>query len=99
MQRAIPWRKIARGSFAASVALFAAGATLLAIDDPSQLVALVAIGLAVAGYGGLGMLLASRRPQNPLGWLFLAVAFSFVVWIFAMSYATRKNCTDWRSES
>jgi hypothetical protein len=38
-------------------------------------------------FAGVGVLIATRRPQNPIGWLFIAVGFLFLFPVFATDYA------------
>ena len=41
----------------------------------------------VAGYAIVGWLIASRRPDNSIGWIFLAIALSLAGLLFANTYA------------
>src|SRR2546423_7559295 len=41
------------------------------------------------GYGSFGVFLASRRPGNPIGWLFQAVALASALLVFADEYWIR----------
>ena len=43
----------------------------------------------VLGYGGVGALIASRHPQNAIGWLFCAIATVFALSAFADEFVTR----------
>jgi signal transduction histidine kinase len=43
----------------------------------------------VLGYGGVGALMASRRPGNAIGWLFCATATVFALSAFADEFVTR----------
>jgi signal transduction histidine kinase len=47
------------------------GASLLSSDG--------AFALTVVVFGALGAILASRRPSNPIGWIYLATAFTFAL--------------------
>ncbi|HZJ51916.1 MAG TPA: hypothetical protein VFF07_14005 [Actinomycetota bacterium] len=38
-------------------------------------------------FAGTGVLIAARRPQNPIGWMFIAVGFLFLFPVFATDYA------------
>ncbi len=74
--RASAW--LAWSSFALALLFLAAGAMLRSPDASFFLLfALIAVPFAV-----VGVLVASRRPRNPIGWLFLAFA---VVAAFAVS--------------
>jgi signal transduction histidine kinase len=44
--------------------------------------------LAIAASTGVGVVLATRRPENPIGWLLLANGFVLVLAGFAESYAS-----------
>jgi signal transduction histidine kinase len=47
----------------------------------------------VLGYGGVGALMASRRPGNAIGWLFCATATVFALSAFADEFVTRGLAT------
>jgi signal transduction histidine kinase len=47
----------------------------------------------VLGYGGVGALMASRRPRNAIGWLFCATATVFALSAFADEFVTRGLAT------
>jgi signal transduction histidine kinase len=70
--------------------LLAAGITLTVLngwtDDP--FIAAVAP-LTLLGFATVGALIASRHRQNPIGWLFLAFAFSFAMAGVADEYVVR----------
>jgi hypothetical protein len=38
-------------------------------------------------FAGMGVLIAARRPHNPIGWMFIAVGFLFLFPVFATDYA------------
>ncbi|MDQ3660049.1 MAG: hypothetical protein M3454_03110 [Actinomycetota bacterium] len=40
-------------------------------------------------FAGMGVLIAARRPQNPIGWMFIAVGFFLLFPLFATEYALR----------
>ena len=40
-------------------------------------------------FAGVGMLIGARRPQNPIGWMFIAVGFFLLLPLFATEYALR----------
>jgi len=44
--------------------------------------------LAMLGYAGFGGLIAARRPENPIGWLFLAAGLTYQVFTLAGGIAT-----------
>src|SRR5437867_3780781 len=60
----------------------------------------VFIPLAIAmvlGYSTVGMLLASRNPRNPMGWLMMVVGIIFIVSGLASEYATYAYKTNPRA--
>ena len=60
---------------------------MILVDRPSDAAFIVLIGLPAAIYAIVGGLVARRRPENPIGWLFSAVGFSLVLWMFGLAYA------------
>ena len=71
-------RTLARGAFAVSAALSAVAVVflVLAIDVPSLPNEFGPKGFAIAfalSLGGMGGVVASRRPENPIGWIFCVV--------------------------
>jgi hypothetical protein len=82
-------RRLAWALAALTVALAAATAALAIADDGTRLPAaeggsVDALGelmfaLMVVAFGGLGALLATRRPRNPIGWILVESAFSLGV--------------------
>jgi hypothetical protein len=38
-------------------------------------------------FAAMGVLIAARRPQNPIGWMFIAIGFFFLFPVFATDYA------------
>jgi hypothetical protein len=67
--RASAW--LAWSSFALALLILAAGLMLRSPDASSFLL----FALIAAPFAVVGALVASRRPRNPIGWLFLAFAF------------------------
>ena len=74
--RAAAW--LAWSSFALALLILAAGLILRSSDASFFLL----FALIAAPFAVVGVLVASRRPRNPIGWLFLAFA---VVAVFAVS--------------
>ena len=60
-----------------AVAAYAASAMLLA-EKPGALT-LVILLAAYAPYAGVGSILVTRRPRNPIGWVLLAIGWTFAV--------------------
>jgi signal transduction histidine kinase len=75
-------RTIAAAS--ATAALAAIAVSLQTIDDDTPGLVILLVPLTI--YGSIGMLMASRHPANPLGWLFLAVAAVIGFTTFAAAY-------------
>ena len=84
---------LAFGVFALTLAMAAAATGLLLIDpipiDSGDRPWVIAQFCFAAGYGSFGLFLASRRPGNPIGWLFQAVGLASAVLLFAEEYAIR----------
>ncbi|MGI8615632.1 MAG: sensor histidine kinase [Actinomycetota bacterium] len=90
MKRSTPFR-LAWGSFVIDIALLVWSfvlATGAASGEKDFVVIYGGIGL-VLGYGGVGALMASRRPGNAIGWLFCATATVFALSAFADEFVTR----------
>jgi hypothetical protein len=49
--------------------------------------------LASLGYSTVGALIASRRPDNPIGWIFCVMAVGFAGTMFSQEYAVRGIAT------
>ena len=84
---------LALGVFALTLALTAAAFGLLLVDpipvateDRPWFIAQFCFAI---GYGSFGAFLASRRPGNPIGWLFQAVAVASALLVFADEYSIR----------
>src|SRR5205814_8724045 len=77
--------------WALSMALFALSLILSYLSDPALLKAQLlenALGLpALFAFATVGALIASRRPENPIGWIFCAAAFLVALALFAEEYA------------
>ena len=84
---------LARGIFGLTLVLTAAALGLLLVDpipvateDRPWFIAQFCFAI---GYGSFGVFLASRRPGNPIGWLFQAVALASALLVFADEYSIR----------
>jgi signal transduction histidine kinase len=84
---------LALGLFALTLVMAIAAAGLLLIDpipiDRGDRPWVIAQFCFATGYGSFGLFLASRRPHNPIGWLFQAVGLASAVLLFAEEYAIR----------
>jgi len=82
----LPW-----GLFGLTVVAGIAGAALrisnspLLGNDPTQPIVILLIPL----FAIVGALIASRRPEHPLGWIFCALSVLFCLEFFAEQYADR----------
>ena len=69
-------------------ALAAASTLLLAsLNEPSSARNSAVVALVILSFSTVGALVASRRPENPIGWLFLAGASCWVLGELALEYA------------
>jgi hypothetical protein len=78
---------------ALSLALLVAGIALLHLQrlpaegfTPPWLLSSLAVGFAA--YPTVGALVASRRPENAVGWLLCGVGLAITTWIFVNQYST-----------
>jgi hypothetical protein len=85
-------RLLARGSWAVAVLLgLATTLVLLLAGDvqPGQTAAFdVVLAVALLTYPTVGVVIASRRPGNAIGWLFCAVGVPYALAAFSYAYAT-----------
>jgi class 3 adenylate cyclase len=73
---------------------FVVGSAVLAflsrsVLDASSLTSEVIFCLSAMSFGTAGVFIARRHPRNPIGWLFLMMAFGFAGGVFAEEYAVR----------
>jgi signal transduction histidine kinase len=85
-------RALASGSFVFSAILSAGAAVFLVLDwdTPLRPTEFGTRGYAIAWsmvVGGVGAVLASRRPKNPIGWIFCGLGLVAGVLAFATEYA------------
>lgn len=80
--------------FILSIALFLGSTMLLALTSRQQWLRLPfywpvnALNLSLLSYSAVGALIASRRPRNPVGWIFCAMGLTWEIYAFAEAYAT-----------
>ncbi|HEU4356276.1 MAG TPA: sensor histidine kinase [Actinomycetota bacterium] len=74
------------GLWGAMALLWASTLVIVLIDHPRNAL-LALLGLPAAVYALVGGLVARRRPENPIGWLFCALGLSLVLWVFGLAYA------------
>ena len=80
-------RRLAHSLWIAAFGLWIAALAQNLIDKPQEAVLVVLLGLPTATYATVGALVARRRPDNPIGWLFCAAALGLGLWMFANAYA------------
>ena len=94
--RAAAWVAVPLGSLNVAfsfLSLILAGLAGWSLSRYLKEVTLAASILAVS-YSIVGALVASHRPRNPLGWIFLAVGFSQGLEQFAGTYANYARVTN-----
>ncbi len=80
-------RRVVNDLWIGMALLWVSALVMSLLDRPSEAPFIVLIGLPAAVYAIIGGLVARRRPENPIGWLFCAVGFSLVLWMFGLGYA------------
>lgn len=70
-----------------SVILVVPAIILLYLNDPVEFVAAVPYSVVIPAFATVGALLASRRPDNPIGWIYCVVSLTTSVWMLAVEYA------------
>jgi len=78
---------LAQSLSAISVILVVPAFFLLYLNDPVEFVAAVPYSVVVLAFATVGALLASRRPDNPIGWIYCVVSLTSSVWMLAVEYA------------
>jgi signal transduction histidine kinase len=61
----------------------------LAVLNTGSFLVYAVIGLIVAAYAASGLLIAGRRPQNPIGWIFCTVGLALSLVALGEQYAVR----------
>ncbi len=69
------------------MALAALGSLLEYAKGTSWFLEHLSFALPFAAFATVGALVASRRPENPIGWILCAVGLSNLLWAFASKYA------------
>lgn len=69
--------------------LVLAGLSLLfeSVNAPSDFVLNILSVLVLLAYATVGALIASRHPDNPIGWIFIVAALTILLSVFAVDYA------------
>jgi signal transduction histidine kinase len=82
------WSRLAWGLCVASLGIGAVGTSLGAIYGTSIGPGVVFVPMILV-FGTVGAFIASRRPENAIGWLFIAVASTWSVSVVAYGWAAR----------
>ena len=80
-------RRLAHGLWLATAVMSVAAFVVILLEEPSEAILGLFIGVPIAIYGTVGALIARQGSQNPIGWLFSAVALSLSLWWFGLAYA------------
>ena len=80
------YSRVAWGLFASCAALTIAALFLMYLNGPHRIVERLAYPPVFLAFAAVGALVASRRPKNPVGWIFCAVAITNVIWALALEY-------------
>ncbi len=78
---------VAWSSAGVAVALATLGLLLEYTNGTSWFLEHLSFMLPFLAFAIVGALVASRRPENPIGWIFCAVGLSNLLWAFASKYA------------
>jgi hypothetical protein len=68
------------------IAVLAVGNVVLSHDIPPH-TGLKGVGIITLPFAAVGLLVARRRPQNPIGWILLALTFAVLISVDAANYA------------
>lgn len=77
---------LAWGLWALTVLAVAPTLFLASVNEPSSARNTVFVTLLILAFSSVGALVASRRPDNPIGWLFLSGAFVWILGELALEY-------------
>ena len=80
------YRWLAWGLFASCVLLTLLSLSVMYLGDPHRIVGRLDYLLVFLPCAAVGALVASRRPENPVGWLFCIVAITNAVRMLAQEY-------------
>jgi hypothetical protein len=75
------------GLWALTVLAVAPTLRLASLNEPSSARNSAVVALVILAFSTVGALVASRRPENPIGWLFLAGASCWILGELALEYA------------
>jgi hypothetical protein len=88
------WVAVPLGSLSVAFALLSLLFARLNHYDLAFFIEGVSVLLLAVSFSGIGALVASHRPGNPLGWIFLVVGFSEGLAGFALTYADYALITE-----
>lgn len=77
---------LAWGLFASCVAMTGLALLLMFLNGPHRIVERLLYPLVFLAFAAVGALVASRRPENPVGWIFCILAITNVIWALALEY-------------
>ncbi|MBI2237389.1 MAG: sensor histidine kinase [Actinobacteria bacterium] len=85
--------RLARSMWALALALLIGQLVLVFLNRSIQTGEDVFVGgvgvVAAVGFATVGTLIASRQPENTIGWIFCTIALGFAIAFFAVQYAIR----------
>jgi FtsH-binding integral membrane protein len=77
---------LAWGLLASCAALTVVALFLMYLNGPHRIVERLVYPLVFLAFAVVGALVASRRPENPIGWIFCVFAITNVLWALALEY-------------
>jgi len=80
-------RRLAHGVWLGTLALWLAALVIAIATSPSDAISIGLLGLPMATYASVGVLVARSSPRNPIGWLFMCVGLALALWMFGGAYA------------
>jgi fumarate reductase subunit C len=79
-------RWTAWGLWALTVVAVAPTLSLASVNEPSSMRNMVFVSLLILAFSTVGALIGSRRPENPIGWLFCSGALAWILGELALEY-------------
>jgi len=80
-------RRLAHSIWLGTLLIWVVALTLVIATSASKAIPIALLGLPMATYASVGVLVARRNPENPIGWLFSSVALALALWLFGLAYA------------